>query len=44
VFEYNVLRKISGFRREEKREIDIITMIKPAWMTWEKHVACMGKM
>jgi hypothetical protein len=44
VSEYKVLRKISGLRRGEKRGIDIFTMIKPAWMTWERHVACMGKM
>jgi hypothetical protein len=44
VFEYKVMINISGLRREEKRGIDIITMVKPAWMTWERHVACMGKM
>jgi len=44
VFEYKVPRKISGLKREEKRRIDIIAMIKPALMTWERHVACMGKM
>lgn len=44
MFEQKVLRKISGLRRKEKRGIDIIAMIKPTWMTWERHVACMGNM
>jgi hypothetical protein len=35
VFEYKVLRKMFGLKREENRGIDIITMIRPAWMTWE---------
>jgi len=44
VFEYKTLRKVSGLRRKEKWGIDIIAMIKPTWMTCERHVACMGKM
>jgi len=44
VFVYKALRKMSGLRGKEKWGIDIIAMIKPAWMTCERHVACMGKM
>jgi len=33
-----------GLRGREKGGIDIITVIKPAWMKWERHVACIGKM